>query len=170
MKSNWHIFKLTVLLFTVLHVVSCKENNISKDVQDLIGKHISIPSEISRENTFAIINYVDSTGCTSCKLHTEGWNMFIEKTKDCNSPIDIIFIVHPHVFSDVNEIINNNCTNQIKVICDTKNRWKDYNKLSQKEMLHTFLINKDNNIVMVGSPITNVEISDLMLKVMKDLN
>ena len=170
MKNYWYIFKLATVLLLVLSIVSCKEKNLTKEVQNLIHKHISIPSGICKKNTFAIINYVDSTGCTSCKLRTNGWNEFIEKVKKEHVQIDIIFIVHPQVFTDVKEIINNNCKNQIVVVCDAENKWKDYNNLSKNEMLHTFLINNDNNIVIVGSPATNAEISDLMLKVIKGSN
>lgn len=160
--GNINRYSLILLLFTLLGIISCRNEETIKQIKNLTGKHIRMPQKISRQSEFAIVNYVDTTGCTSCKLRPTQWNTFIENAKKQNILIDVIFIVHPNVYSDVKEIIRSNCKDII-VLKDDKNRWIKEHALPHNEMLHTFLIDGSNNVVIIGTPTTNKKIGKMML-------
>ncbi len=168
MKNMWKInLYLLISLFTLCGLYSCKNDGLQREIKVLIGKQICLPENISRQSEYAIINYVDTTGCTSCKLRPNQWNSFVENAKKQNIMIDVIFFVHPNVYSDVKAIVDSNCK-QIKVLMDNNNWGIKEQALPQNEMLHTFLIDKNNKIVFVGNPATNGKIEKMMLSIVED--
>lgn len=148
-------------------VTACNKGKLSEDVQSIMNKRIQLPSELKKKNSFAIINYVDSAGCTSCKLRVENWQKFLDNTIESNMLVDVIFITHPKVFTDVSDIVSDHCRDKITVICDTNEQWRVQNDLPTNEMLHTFLIDKKNKAVIIGNPSQNERIAKMMLDYIK---
>lgn len=83
-------FIIIILGFVVF--ASCGKSNKDKSfslLQKWIGKELSLPArsvftiqgkdtvEYSIQNTYKILTYIDSTGCTSCKLKLAEWEKFI---------------------------------------------------------------------------------------------
>lgn len=81
--------------------------------------------------------------------------------------VDVIFITHPKVFTDVSDIVSDHCRDKITVICDTNEQWRVQNDLPTNEMLHTFLIDKKNKAVIIGNPSQNERIAKMMLDYIK---
>jgi hypothetical protein len=44
------------------------------------------------KNSYKILNYVNSTGCTGCKLGMTKWKLYIE---EMGSTVDFLFYFHP---------------------------------------------------------------------------
>ena len=103
MKKQLYILLLLFLL------TACKENNKEKFallVQEWQGKEIVFPErmvftrfvteqvEYQRpETAYKILIYVDSTGCTSCKLQLPKWKELIAYTDSItNNSIPFIFV------------------------------------------------------------------------------
>ena len=83
-------FIIIILGFVVF--ASCGKSNKDKSfslLQKWIGKELSLPArsvftiqgkdtvEYPIQNTYKILTYIDSTGCTSCKLKLAEWEKFI---------------------------------------------------------------------------------------------
>lgn len=51
------------------------------------------------------MHYVDSLGCTSCKLRIDDWVNIIDKVHSEKKDVKIIFVAHPKVFPDVREML-----------------------------------------------------------------
>jgi hypothetical protein len=89
-----------------LCLLSCKNENTIKTeriVKEWIGKTIKFPDsnlvEVIKTDTtetgsignkdYKILIYIDSTGCTKCKLHIHLWNIYIE---EYGSKTDFLFL------------------------------------------------------------------------------
>lgn len=83
-------FIIIILGFVVF--ASCGKSNKDKSfslLQKWIGKELSLPArsvftiqgkdtvEYPIQNAYKILTYIDSTGCTSCKLKLAEWEKFI---------------------------------------------------------------------------------------------
>lgn len=164
--GNINHYLWIILVVILCGTLSCKNEETIKEIKALMGKRICLPKNISRESEFAIVNYIDTTGCTSCKLRPTQWNTFIKNAEKQNILFDVIFYVHPKVYSDVKTIINSNCR-RIIVLKDKNNYWSKKHALPQSEMLHTFLIDRNNKIVIIGNPTINEKIEKMMLSYCK---
>lgn len=116
------------------------------------------------EASYKLIVYVDSLECMSCmsgKMHD--WDNFIQEINNTRKDVKILFL-----FSPMKKEINNLTTSLIlqnlnfPVFIDAKNIFASTNKNIPKEsIMHTFLIDKGNNVKLVGDPRRNKQIHDL---------
>ena len=85
---------LFILSISLILLSSCsnleKKRQVASIIEQWIGKEILYPEEtvftvqdgdtldnvLLKEYSYTIVNYVDSTGCTSCKLQLPRWNTF----------------------------------------------------------------------------------------------
>jgi hypothetical protein len=97
--------KVRSLLLIVIAMSSCKDENTSiKDIlKEWTGKTVYFPNidpvyvnksdmNHTNRNSYKILNYVDSTGCTGCKLGMDKWKLYIE---EIGSTVDFLFYFHP---------------------------------------------------------------------------
>ena len=110
------------VLFTILSLFcllcSCKESEkekIARLVREWDGKEISFPSHsvftIQGKDTidfsfadaeYKIVTYVDSVGCTSCKLQLPRWKEFMHEVDSlAQGKVPFVFYFHP---KDVKEL------------------------------------------------------------------
>lgn len=129
----------------------------------VIGKDTLCPGMFKKENR--IVVYFDSTGCSECKMKLNEWADIIHFARDSVSNLSVLFIVFPQKgkFLSVRSILKN-CKFNYPVFVDSLNQFGVLNKLPKDSRFHTFLINRQNKIVLIGSPIGN----DKMWKLYKD--
>ena len=111
-----------MLSISLILLSSCsnleKKRQVASIIEQWIGKEILYPEEtvftvqdgdtldnvLLKEYSYTIVNYVDSTGCTSCKLQLPRWNTFIQEIDSISKKkINLCFIFHPQ---DIQEVIN----------------------------------------------------------------
>lgn len=154
-----------VLAFLVLIVMSCTNNQrLEKQIKEMIGRKITYPTQKLPNNRFLIVHYVDSVGCTSCKLRLQNWVMLQDRANELQADVGILFISHPYVYGEIANMLNENTRQYIKVIKDEKNNWKTINELPENELLNTFLVERQKGILVVGNPALNTHIEELILK------
>ena len=174
MKKRLYILLLLSLL------TACKENNKEKFaqlVQEWQGKEIVFPERMVftrfvteqveyqiPETAYKILIYVDSTGCTSCKLQLPKWKELIAHTDSItNNSIPFIFVFQSKDDKELRYILKRD--NFDRPVCIDRNTQLDkLNKFPQDITFQTFLLDRDNKVKVIGNPIHNLAVKDLYLK------
>ncbi|MCD8176333.1 MAG: hypothetical protein LUE98_02455, partial [Tannerellaceae bacterium] len=168
------VFILFLFLF-----LSCQKNEKQKIIQlvnEWQGKEILFPDEIiftrfvtdtvdfELGNTeYKILVYVDSIGCTSCKLQLDKWKDFIaeiDTIKDSSVPI-LFFLQSPNT-NEIKQILKRERFDY-PVCIDIADKLNRLNHFSPQAGFQTFLLDKNNKILIIGNPVYNPAIKNLYL-------
>lgn len=176
---------LFMLSISLILLSSCsnleKKRQVASIIEQWIGKEILYPEEtvftvqdgdtldnvLLKEYSYTIVNYVDSTGCTSCKLQLPRWNTFIQEIDSISKKkINLCFIFHPQ---DIQEVINVLKVNSFKypIWIDKDDSFNKLNHLSSNMSFQTFLLDKNNKVVSIGNPIYNLKVKKLYMDIIQ---
>lgn len=182
MKS---IVYLLVLIYCSLSILtSCKSMNKHDTIVATImemGRHKTIlpTSEMMcwKSDSFGnysdsidccklkLVVYADTTNCSLCFLnHMSIWNDFLPLEKKYNGAIRFVFIIEAR-HNESNSLYNqlNSTGLNHPIFIDEKLVFRKLNPHIPKETIyHTFVLDKNNNIVLVGNPLNNEEIEKLL--------
>lgn len=149
-----------ILIEVGLFTFSCKNKNIDKAeeiVREWIGKSIVFPTSsmcvslnkridcILPESTpYKILIYMDSTGCTDCKLQLHKWSTLInESKKEMLGLVNFQFYIHPKNEKELLMILQR-YNFEYPIHIDKENELNELNKFYPDNKYHTFLLNKEN--------------------------
>ena len=177
--------RVQILIIAALVTIcfsSCKNGqyeDAAKIVKEWTGKEIKFPKGLSctsmgkdttcvdlYSDNYKILLYVDSTGCTSCRLNLSGWKKIISESDTAfSTPPEFIFFFNPKQKNE-KELQHIFLGNGFKhpVFIDKENEIDKLNRLPQKPAYQCFLLDKDNKVIMVGDPSTNQGIWTLYKK------
>mgnify|MGYP002614338951 FL=1 len=174
MKKQLYILLLLSLL------TACKENNKEKFallVQEWQGKEIVFPQNMAftrfvtepvdyriPDAEYKVLVYVDSVGCTSCKLQLPKWQELIAHVDSAtNGNVPFIFVFQSKDDRELRYILKRD--NFDRPVCiDRNNRFDELNQFPQDITFQTFLLDKDNKVKVIGNPVHNLAVRDLYLK------
>ena len=136
------------------------------DSMDCVDNHVVSKVKVSG-NCFKVVNYIDSVGCTPCRLNLTKWKEFIHDLNQVS--IDstlVLMIVSDSRFNVVYQIsMWDKFTYPIYIdVADSLNR---LNHFSSDERFQTLLLDKDNKVVAIGNPINNPKVKELYLKIIQ---
>ena len=172
--------KLLYISLLLSLLTACKENNKEKFallVQEWQGKEIVFPQDMAftrfvtepvdyriPDAEYKVLVYVDSVGCTSCKLQLPKWQKLIAHVDSAtNGNIPFIFVFQSKDDRELRYILK--CDNFDRPVCiDRNNRFNSSNRFPQDITFQTFLLNKDNKVKVIGNPVHNLAVRDLYLK------
>ena len=117
------------------------------------------------KSEYRIITYVDSAGCTSCKLKLEWWKKFISQL-DTIGNLPVLFFLHPKNRKKLNYILKRDNFNY-PVCIDENDSLNKLNHFPSDLMFQTFLLDKDNRVLAIGNPIHNPKVKELYLKIIQ---
>ena len=174
MKSLLYLLSILFLL------TSCKENKkeeVARLVQEWQGKEIVFPKNITftqfvtdtvdyqiPQSDYKVLIYVDSTGCTSCKLQLPKWKELIAYTDSVTgNNIPFLFFFQSKDDKELRYILKRDNFNR-PVCIDRNNELDKLYHFPQNISFQTFLLDKDNRVVVIGNPILNLAVKDLYLK------
>ena len=175
--------KYICIILNIFLCLSCYQNE-SKDINNLVKdwshKKIIFPENavftnqcedtviVSLHNNYKILCYVDSIGCTSCKLQLRKW-MKIEKKINSlfNGNIDFLFFIHPDNVNQLRIVLKRDKF-YLPVCLDVDNKLNSLNNFPADLMFQTFLLNKDNQIIGIGNPVHNEKIEQFYIKILQD--
>lgn len=150
---------------------------LEKQIIEMQDMHINLDLENTRyfyngkDSTYIstpvkkLIVFVDSTSCSGCfisYLH-EYYEVYDTLSKDRN---EMLVILHP-TKAHINEVISRLCNDKFPFWCvvDTIGDFILKNpKLPDNRLLHTFILDNHNNVILVGDPSKNTRIMNLFLK------
>ena len=175
--------KYITLIMCVWMLVSCEESRekaMLRLVNEWNGKEIMFPSRsvftIQGKDTvdfefgnadYKLVTYIDSVGCTSCKLQLTRWKKLVAEVDSLtNGNVPFLFYFHPKDMKELRYLTRRD--NFTHPVCfDEKDELNRLNRFPSDMTFQTFLLDKDNKVVAMGNPVLNPKIKDLYLGVIK---
>lgn len=130
------------------------------------------PLKDSKNKAYRMVVYVDSSECTPCALgKLRFWNPLIKEAQDKKIDIDYIFIIAPKLEDKDDVNMEMEITDlRSSIYLDTAYVFRKTNPaIPMDNRFHSFLLNKENNVIMVGSPIASEKIKDIYIRTI-DIN
>ena len=110
---------------------------------------------------FKILLYVDSTGCSSCRLKLFEWKQLIEEADSLfGDKMGFLFVLQPKNFQEV-IYISIRAEFDYPILIDTKGAINRLNRFPKNELYQCFLLDGDNKVLSVGNPTINLKIWEL---------
>lgn len=172
--------KQIVYIVFWLSLFSCiqkEKNPFSGFIKEWEGKEIVFPDDMvfmhyatdsmdyPMDSTYKVLIYVDTTGCSSCKLRLEEWKGLIEQA-DTVAPgkLSFVFIFQQELRDELPTLLESTGF-ELPVYVDEGNRFQQLNKMPQGDiLLQTFLLNPQNKVEMIGNPVYSARIWPLFIK------
>ena len=174
------IFKWLVYLCVLPCMVSCAESDkerLSRLVKEWERKEVLFPPHsiftIQGKDTvnfefkdadYKVVTYIDSVGCTSCKLQLHRWKeMVAEVDSLTDGRVPFLFYFHPKDMKELRYLTRRD--NFIYPVClDERDELNRLNQFPSDMTFQTFLLDKENKVVAIGNPILNPKVKELYLK------
>lgn len=166
-----------LLLLALLSCGDDRRKEVTRLVEEWQGRTIRFPEEsvftVQARDTVAmstrtpahkVLLYVDSVGCTSCRLQLHEWKKFIAEVDSATGgTVPFLFYLTPKSVKEARYITRrDDFTHPLCV--DMENRIDSLNHFPQAEEFHAFLLDDANRVVLIGNPIHNRAVRRLYLK------
>lgn len=175
-------FIVVLCAFTLFSCSNNKYDSIRSILREWEQKEILFPScsvftiqgrdtvDFKLQNKYKVITYIDSVGCTSCKLHLSEWANLIY-TVDSIHPntVQFLFFFSPKKRMEIYQTL---LANRFKypVCIDDQDSINILNNFPSNAAFQTFLIDKKNRVLAIGNPIYNPKIKKLYLNLISGDN
>ncbi|RNC63222.1 DUF1573 domain-containing protein, partial [Proteiniphilum sp. X52] len=160
-------------------MLSCKKNpqkEIAKLVTEWQSKEVVFPAGLvftkhGRDtveyelpcSSHKILVYVDSIGCTSCKLQLHKWKEFIEEVDSLTyGTVHVIFVFHPRDLREISYLLKRDGID-IPVCIDVEDKLNAMNRFPSHQEFQTFLLDDENKVVFIGNPAHNLRVKEMYL-------
>jgi len=168
-------YSLLILLFC-----ACKETEKDKiarlvnewESRGLVFPETSVFTILGRDTIafdtdgcdYRIFTYIDSIGCTSCKLQLFKWKELITEFDSLtHNNTAFLFCFHPKSKKDIAYILKRDKF-EYPVCIDDADSINKLNQFPDEMMFQTFLLNKENRVIAIGNPVNNPKVKELYLK------
>lgn len=175
--------RLVLGLCVCLLVSSCEESEkerLSRLVIEWEGKEILFPTHSTftiqgkdtvdfqfQDAEYKVVTYVDSIGCTSCKLQLHRWKEFLSEVDSLtNGNVSLLFYFHPKDMKELRYLTRRDAFTH-PVCFDEKDEFNQLNHFPSEMMFQTFLLDKGNRVVALGNPVLNPNVKELYLNLIK---
>lgn len=169
----------SVLLFILL-LSSCmggERAKITRLVNEWQGKEIVFPKKTVftvmvsdtvpypfADAEYKVLVYVDSIGCTSCKLKLSNWLTFIEQLDSASDrQVPVLFFVHPKKIKDIQHTLRYERFDH-PVCIDITDEINELNQFPSDMAFQAFLLDKQNKVKVIGNPVYNSTVKDLYFR------
>ena len=171
--------KKVLYIFILFLLASCQENDkerIARLLNEWNRKEIKFPDHsvftiqgkdtvtMDFHNTdFKVITYVDSIGCTSCKLQLHRWKELIAEMDSISSgTVPFLFYFHPKDMKELRYLTRRD--NFTYPVCfDEDDEFNSLNRFPSEMTFQTFLLDKENKVIGMGNPVHNPKVKELYL-------
>lgn len=175
---KWNLIYL-LLLFFLFSCKDSKKNNITRLVNEWENKSIIFPADTSfisykkcisenyklKHKKYAIVTYIDSLGCMSCKLQLSKWNELIKELDSIsNRTVPCLFFFHTKKENELMLLFRRDHF-IYPVYIDKNDIFNKLNNFPSEMAFQTFLIDKNNKVVAIGNPIHNPKVKELYLNI-----
>ena len=175
--------KLVLGLCVCLLVASCGESEkerLSRLVSEWEGKEILFPPystfTIQGKDTvdfqfqnaeYKVVTYIDSVGCTSCKLQLPRWKeLMVEVDSLTGGRVPFLFYFHPKNVKELRYLTRREGFTY-PVCFDEKDDFNRLNHFPNEMMFQTFLLDRENRMIALGNPVQNPKVKELYLNLIK---
>jgi hypothetical protein len=168
-------------LFFSFFVCSCKDNRKREDAEKIVtewtGKTIIFPKnvpcyvlgkdtlpELCNEcfrKEYKILLYVDSSGCSSCRLKLFEWKQLIEEADSLfQGELGFLFYFQPKNIKEMDYLFVRDRFDY-PALMDINGAINDLNHFPQAMPYQCFLLDRANKVLMIGNPVLNRKIWEL---------
>lgn len=176
-----------IALFVLLFVFfSCKETEkeeLARLVTAWQGKEIEFPPEMVftryikdtvdyqvPESDYKVLIYTDESGCVACKSQLDKWKLFMAEVDSIGEkPVPFLFFFDHTDKREVHFLLIQSQFD-LPVCVDQEGQLNKLNQFPKDRGFDTFLLDKNNKVVVIGNPIHNLVIRDLYLAELKKEN
>ena len=160
-----------IYILLVLFIYSCANHSLIRDVEQFLEQQIEIPLNMNtvwkgKDTVLAsfldapikMVVWYDSLSCLSCEVGTmNAWNSIVAEADSFAQWFHIIYLFTPQkkdlrqlkTFLQVDKF-------DYPVFIDRNATFVQQNsKLPQNRLLHSFLLDKNNKVVMAGNTLRN---------------
>jgi hypothetical protein len=176
-KQLFHIFMIFILFFSCDKIN--KKSSVKKIVAEWTGKEVKFPAgmecfkmdslvpcpDINGDN-YKILLYIDSAGCTGCRLQLGKWKNLIESADTLFSKkpeFILVFQTKHNGEKEIKQLMRQNGFGY-PVFLDVGNSTFTINNFPKEQEYRCFLLDGENKVVMVGNPVLNRGIWELYKK------
>ena len=167
MKIKLHLYYICWIIFIINSCKTTHNQNYISIAEQWQKKKISFPhndqsnsiiyDSLNRKNPYKIIRYVDSTNCLICNLLLPRWETFYEQLP---SVVPIHFFIHAKGNKELLHQIKLENTH-INIHFDKNDSINILNTFPDDKKLQTFLVDSNNQIIIIGDPILNPALQKL---------
>ena len=171
--------KIVTLIMCIWMLASCEESreeSMLRLVNEWNGKEIKFPSRsvftIQGKDTvdfefgnadYKVVTYIDSMGCTSCKLQLPRWKKLVAEVDSLtDGRVPFLFYFHPKDMKELRYLTRRDDFTY-PVCFDEKDELNRLNQFPTDMTFQTFLLDKDNKVVAMGNPVLNPKVKELYL-------
>ncbi len=174
MNKNLYLILSIIYSLFFFSCVESDKDRITRLVREMEGKEIVFPDDIIytvygtdtvdyeiANSKYTIVSYIDSVGCTSCKLQLYRWREFVSEMDSLSdNQVSFRFVFHP---KDKKELIYlfKRDKFDIPVWIDNVDNFSRMNKLPENSVFHTFLLDNQCKVIGIGNPVDNPKIKEL---------
>ena len=151
---------------------------IKRDLLKLKGRPVALPVELMVEvnrdslnrypdleaRELKLIHYISASECSICEIETfRFWEILLDSLR--RNDIKPVIIIDPGLRYSVNQIKHSikESYYSYPVYIDTGGFFYTTNPhIPENNIMHTFLVDKGNNVVIAGNPILNPNILELL--------
>lgn len=124
-----------------------------------------------RQDAMTFVVYTDSSVCSTCRLkNIHLWDDILEEAKVYGDALQFCFIFAPKK-EDMRsfELVISTYSPECPVFVDTMGVFERSNRhIPNDESMHAFLLDRDGNVLLVGSPLDNKRVKELFHKVVRE--
>ena len=174
------VLKCALGLCVCLCLTACAESDkerLSRLVSEWERKEILFPTHSTftiqgkdtvdfniKDADYKIVTYVDSAGCTGCKLQLPRWKELIAEVDSMtDGSVPFLFYFHPKDLKELKYLTRRE--GFVYPVCfDGKDDFNRLNRFPNEMMFQTFLLDKENKVVALGNPVLSPKVKELYLK------
>ena len=173
-------------LFAILIFCSCTQHRLIKSMEQFMGQHIIISSDwnaiwngrdtimpdLFSEAPIKLIVWYDSLGCASCEVsRMYAWDNITAHAEAFSQWFSIYYLFTPKK-EDLHKLriaINGSIFDYPVFIDQDATFVKQNPNLPKNKQLHSFLLDKNNKVVLVGNPLYNPALWDLYKRTIQSM-
>lgn len=160
MKSMIRILSMSIIF--VCSMTACVDSNTTK-IERAMQNPLNIPTELSDSiSVIKIIRYVRPKSCTSCELELGMWRIYDKNIrKKFGDKAAIKFIVETTNVKETVKLLSMYNLNNNSYI-DSTGMFTKYNPhISHIGSDVVMVVDKQNNVILIGNPCKDVEIQHI---------
>jgi len=174
-------YRLVIQFIILLLCFGCgqkfKRDHILLDhIKARVGRELLIPGSVEFYKTdqdsdryklglctsnIKIVSYIDGN-CSACIQDLKKWELFVTRSFPDKKP-QVIFYVYADDLSLFRHINEKYIHSIFPMYLDPGNSFSRENKLSKEKMLQTFLVDKNNHVILVGNPLFSTKLKNLYI-------
>ncbi len=177
MKQFLYLLSLIILIIWISGCDHSPKSEAKRIVKKWIGKEIVVPDHdltykvMGRDTAcsdlwnkpYKVFVYIDSIGCISCRLGLSQWKEIIDSSRITYPDMGFLFVIHAVSYRKFEWELKD-AEFDYPVIYDYRDEFYKLNHFPP-DPYRSYLLDKNNKVVVIGSPAHNPKIWELYKQV-----